>query len=142
MRFWDTSAVVPLIVEEELSALARTWIQEDDEVALWALSRLEMASAIERRAREGLLDPAQRRTALRRVAALADAAHEVTDLLAVRTKAVALVARHAIRAADAAQLAAALLLADPDPASLTVVVLDHRLAEAAAREGLDIVTDG
>ncbi|HVV49202.1 MAG TPA: type II toxin-antitoxin system VapC family toxin [Polyangia bacterium] len=140
MRFWDASALVPLVVEEALSEKVRAWIAEDDEIALWALTRLELASAIERRFREGRLDGAQRSAALRRATGFADAAHEVTDLLAVRTKAMALLARYAIRAADAAQLGAALVFAEPDPASLTLVVLDRRLAEAAAREGLGVVT--
>ena len=141
MRFWDSSAVVPLIVAEEASGVVRAWFDDDDEIALWGLTRIELASAIERRAREGKLDAAQRSAALRRVVGFADAAHEVTDLLAVRAKGLALLARHAIRAADAAQLAAALLISEPDPASLTMVVLDRRLAEAAAREGLDVITE-
>jgi hypothetical protein len=49
-------------------------------------------------------------------------------------------ARHALRAADAAQLGAALVVADPDPSSLLMVVLDQRLADAAAREGLRVLT--
>lgn len=140
MRFWDASAVVPLIVQEPTSALARGWIDEDEDVGLWALTRLQLTSAVERRAREGGLSGTQRTSALRRLAAFADAAHEVTDLLSVRAKGAALLARHSIRAADAAQLAAALVFADPDPGALTMVVLDRRLAEAAAREGLDVLT--
>lgn len=140
MRFWDASAVVPLIIDEPSSDRVRGWIEEDEQVALWGLTRLELVSAVERRAREGRLPAAHRVGALRRIAAFADIAHEVTDLLSVRSKSVALLARHAIRAADAAQLGAALVVADPDPSSLTMVVLDRRLAEAAAREGLDVLT--
>ncbi len=99
-----------------------------------------MVSAIERRAREGRLSAAHRSAALREMNAFADAGNEVTDLLAVRSKSTALLARHPIRAADAAQLGAALVLADPDPSTLTVVVLDRRLADAAVREGFDVLT--
>jgi hypothetical protein len=45
-----------------------------------------------------------------------------------------------LRAADAAQLGAALLIADPDPSSLTMVVLDRRLSMSAEREGLRVLT--
>ena len=38
------------------------------------------------------------------------------------------------------QIGAAMLVADPEPASLTMVVLDHHLAEAAEREGLGVLT--
>jgi uncharacterized protein len=140
VRFWDTSALVPLVVEEAGSELCAGWLRDDPEVILWGLTRLELASAIERRAREGLLRPAERRLALRRVERIASDAHEVSDLAAVRVRGVALLARHPLRAADAAQLGAALLVADPDPSLLEMAVLDRRLAEAAEREGLSILT--
>jgi antitoxin (DNA-binding transcriptional repressor) of toxin-antitoxin stability system len=68
------------------------------------------------------------------------ASHEVSDLAAVRVRAIALLARHSRRAADAMQLGAALLVAAPDPASLIMTVLDKRLAAAAEREGLRVLT--
>ncbi len=140
MRFWDTSALVPLVVEEPGSELCYGWLREDPEMILWGLTRLELASAIERRAREGIFHPAQRRAALRRVERIAADAHEVSDLAAVRARGVALLARHALRAADAAQLGAALLVAEPAPSSLTIAVLDRRLADAADREGFQVLT--
>ncbi|MES1210388.1 MAG: hypothetical protein ABUS79_30995 [Pseudomonadota bacterium] len=118
----------------------RQWISEDEDVVLWALTRLEVVSAIERRAREGRLSAAQRAAALRQLIAFADLAHEVTDVLSVRSKSTAILARHPIRAADAAQLGAAMVVADPDPSTLTVVALDRRLADAAVREGFDVLT--
>jgi predicted alpha/beta hydrolase len=32
------------------------------------------------------------------------------------------------------------VIADPEPASLTMAVLDRRLAEAASREGFEVLT--
>lgn len=109
-------------------------------MVLWILTRLELVSAIERRAREARLSSSQRSRALESIERLARDAHEVSDVAAVRSRAVPLLARHSLRAADAAQLGAALLVADPEPASLTLVVLDRRLAAAAEREGLDVLT--
>ena len=140
MRFWDASALVPLVVQEKGSALVRGWLREDPGVILWGLTRLELASAIERRAREGLLKAPERNRALDRLERITADAHEVSDLAAVRVRGVALLARHPLRAADAAQLGAALLVADPDPSSLAMVVLDQRLANAAEREGLRVIT--
>ena len=140
MRFWDASAILPLIVKEPGSELALTWLREDRDLVVWGLTRLELASAIERRAREGLLRGPERSAALRRAQRIADDAHEIVDLAAVRARGVAVLARHALRAVDAAQLGAALLVADPDPASLTAVVLDRKLASAAEREGLRVLT--
>jgi predicted nucleic acid-binding protein len=140
VRFWDASAVVPLAITEAASGLVRRWIGEDEDVALWALTRVEVASTIERQARERRLSSVQRMAALGWVGEFADAAQEVTDLMAVRAKSLSLLARYPIRAADAAQLAAALVVADPDPTALTMVVLDQRLADAASREGLRVLT--
>lgn len=140
MRFWDASALMPLVVEEAGTPLALSWIGEDANVCVWALTRLELSSAVERRAREGRLSAAKRRAALRRVERLTADSHEIVDLPLVRSRALAVLSRHPLRAADAAQLGAALALADPDPSSLEMVVLDRRLAVAAEREGLRVLT--
>ncbi len=140
MRFWDASALFPLLIREPGTELSQQWLQEDPEVALWTLTRVELASSIERRAREGALHRTERATLLQRAARIASDAHEVIDVAAVRARALAVLARHALRAADALQLAAALLVADPDPSSLAMVVLDRRLADAAAREGLNVLS--
>ena len=116
----------------------RAWVREDPDIVTWGMTRIEVAGAIERLARQGGLDPSLRRQALAELERLAVAWHEVTDLLAVRARALPILSRHALRSADAAQLGAALTVADPDPASLIVVCLDRRLAEAAEREGFPV----
>lgn len=136
MRYWDASAIVPLVIDEPRTTLVRAWAAQDPLIITWAWTRVELASAVERRARDGSISAAERREALARFAALAEAWDEVTDLLAVRSRAIPLLGRHPIRAADSAQLAAALLLAESDPASVEFVCLDERLALAAEREGL------
>ena len=106
----------------------------------WAWTHVELVSAVERRAREGAIAPEVRREALKRFSQLADAWDEVADLLPVRRKAIQLLARHPLRAADSAQLAAALVAAESDPAAMVFVCLDERLAEAAEREGFQILS--
>ena len=139
MRFWDASAIVPLAVAEPMSARARGWLREDPHLVTWAWTRVELASAVERQAREGKLSREERRACLDRFAELARSWDEVVDLPAVRARALALLARNSLRAADAAQLAAALLVAEDDPSSLTFVCLDRELAVAADREGLRVL---
>lgn len=139
MRYWDASALVPLVYRETASASVRRLLEEDPVVITWALTRLEIASAVERLVRQGALDASGRRRALDLLERSAASWHEVTDLSAVRLRALSLVARHPLRAADAAQLGAALVVADPDPASLEVVCLDRRLAECAEREGFRVL---
>ncbi len=140
MRYWDTSAIVPLVIDEPGSALARAWLAEDSELVIWGLTAVELTAAVERRAQEGHVGPADRRTLLHRFGQLCASANEVSDLLAVRSRATSVLARHALRAADAAQLGAALVVAEGDPTSLTMVCLDRPLADAAEREGLHILT--
>ena len=60
----------------------------------------------------------------------------------MRENAARFVRVHALRAADALQLAAAFVAAEGRPASLDLVTLDDRLAEAARKEGFELVEAG
>ena len=139
MRYWDASALVPLIVAESDSERVRGWLAEDDHVVTWVWTRTEVTSAIERRTREGLVLRRQRRELLDRLGTLADGWDEVTDVLAVRSRAEALLARHSLRAADAGQLGAALLVQEQLAGPLTFVCRDQRLLTAADVEGLRLL---
>lgn len=74
-----------------------------------------------------------------RFAALADAWDEVTDMLAIRSRANALLARHPLRAADAGQLGAAVLVREQLAGELVFVCLDLRLSLAAERKSLRVL---
>lgn len=139
MRYWDASALVPLVIAEPASDQVREWLAEDDRVITWAWTRTEFVSAVERRAREGALSRNQRREALGRFERLAGDWDEVADMLAVRVRAHRLLARHPLRAADAGQLGAALLVHEQLAEPLTFVCLDSRLASAAELEGLRVL---
>jgi len=117
----------------------RELLSEDAVVATWGLSRVEVVSAVERANRAGRVDAKTRRALLDRFGRLGENWHEVTDLLAVRKRAMSLLARYPLRTGDAAQLAAALLLAEDDPATIAFVCLDRRLADAATREGFRVL---
>ena len=138
MRYWDASALVPLVVAESDSDLVRTWLSDDDRIVTWTWTRTEIVSAIERRARQGSLSRQQRREALGRFEAFAGSWDEVTEVLAVRVRANALLARHPLRAADAGQLGAALLVQEQLAGTLEFVCLDDRLSSAAELEGLSV----
>ena len=66
------------------------------------------------------------------------AASEVPPSDAVRDRACRLLRVHSLGAADAQQLAAALILRGEDPLSLDFVCLDNKLRDAAMREGLKL----
>ena len=158
MKYWDASALVPLVVAEPASKAVRSRLAEDGHIVTWAWTRTEIVSAIERRTREGLLSRPQRREVLERFAAFADRWDEVTEILAVRTRANALLARHPLRAADAGQLGAAcptpaagrrrgatwraaLLVQEQMAEPLPFVCLDGRLAYAAELESLRVIPE-
>ena len=138
MRYWDASALVPLVVAEPSSDVLRRLAREGD-VVTWCLSAVEISSAIERRAREGALGAADRQSALATLADLAEVWTEITAVAAVRERACRLLAVHSLRAADALQLAAALVAAGDRPAGHQFVCADGRLADAAEREGYRVL---
>ena len=35
MRFWDTSAIIPLIIDEPWTAAAQTLLESDPDLVLW-----------------------------------------------------------------------------------------------------------
>ena len=139
MRYWDASALAPLLVSEEGSDASLEWLEQDGQIVTWLWTRAELASAIERRTREGTLSRLQRRQVLARLDSLAESWEEVADAVAVRSRAINLLARHPIRAADAGQLGAALLVQDHLTGPLVFVCFDRKLALAAEMEGLQVL---
>jgi hypothetical protein len=138
MRFWDASAVVPLLVEQPLSGRARELLAEDPEMVVWWATPVECASALARLRREGTLSEAAERDALANLELLRTGWHEILPGDPVRAQALRALRLHPLRTADALQLAAALEWAG-SPASGELVCFDPRLREAAAREGFRVL---
>jgi hypothetical protein len=53
VRFWDSSAVVPLLVHQQTSARTDRWLADDPAVSLWTLTPVEITSALWRLVRDG-----------------------------------------------------------------------------------------
>ncbi len=120
-------------IEEPDSADVRRLMSECL-VATSRLSEIEVASALERRCREGSFPPAERDRA---VAALRRdlAAFLVVELTAdVVSASLGLLARHPLRAGDAVQLASCLELRRRLGLPVGFAAFDQRLIEAARRE--------
>lgn len=144
MKFWDASAIVPLVVAETTTRPLQALARRDSDMLAWWGSQVECASAIARLEREGFLDGKGAALALERLRRLADGWHEIEPSQIVRENAVRFLRVHPLRAADALQLAAAFLAAERRPSSLEVVTLDARLADAARKEGfrlIDVIAD-
>ena len=56
MRFWDTSALVPLIVRETTTPKMLALLAEDPDITVSALTTVEILSALARRSRESADD--------------------------------------------------------------------------------------
>ena len=135
MIFWDSSALVALLVDEPESSARIALLEGDPDMSVWWATPVECESALQRRLREGSLTPADARPARDRLAVLAASWHEVNPTGTLRKLAQRLLRTHPLRAADSLQLAAALVLAKALP-GLRFACSDHRLGAAAEAEGL------
>jgi predicted nucleic acid-binding protein len=135
VKFWDTSALVPLLVSEVSTGRLQAIASKDPTMFVWWGCEVECVSALARLQREGVLDELTVSLALDRLRQLASTWQEVDASDALREAAVRFVRVHPLRAADALQLAAAYLASERRPTSLEVVTLDERLAAAARKEG-------
>ena len=139
MRYWDSSALVPALVSDVTSPRVLTIAAQDPAVTTWWGTPVECVSAFARLEREGRLTPTTLSEALGR---LRMAAPQWTDVPAsqdVREHAIRVVRIYHLRAADALQLAAAIVAADFQPRTLDFVTLDTRQAEAADKEGFRVI---
>jgi predicted nucleic acid-binding protein len=141
MTFWDSSAIVPLLCEQRASAALLAFHAAAPGLHVWAWTPVECLSALRRLEREGSLGAGAARRARARLEDLRGAWAETGDLPAVRARAERCLMRHPLRAADAGQLAAALLLSERLARPIPFVTLDRRLGEAARQEGLEVVGD-
>ena len=139
MKFWDASALVPLLVAEPTTRALQALAVRDSDMLVWWGSSVECVSALARLEREAALDGRQAGAAYDRLEALARFWHEIGPGEIVRETAMRFLRVHPLRAADALQLAAAFVAAENRPSALEVVTLDDRLAEAARKEGFVLV---
>lgn len=139
MRFWDSSALVPLTVSEPFSEQTRTELGADSEIVVWWGSRIECLSALRRRERQGVLDAAGVRGAVEVLDALSADWSEVLPTDAVRAEAERALAIHPLQTGDALQLGAALTWRRGPAQRAEIVCLDERLRDAAAREGFALL---
>jgi len=138
MRFWDSSAIVPLLVKEETSDFLLDLIQSDRDKVIWWGTETECLSALARREREGGLDRQSVAMAEANLSKILAEAYEIQPNHELRRIARRLLMTHPLRAADALQLASALFFGGTQIPELSFVTLDKNLSAAAGREGLPL----
>jgi hypothetical protein len=139
VKFWDASAIVPLLVAEESTGRLQALAAKDSGMLVWWGSAVECISALARLERDGALNARAMTLALQLLHKLSAGWHEVDPSDEIRETAARFLRVHALRAADALQLAAAFAAAERRPASLEIVTLDERLANAARKEGFGVL---
>ena len=138
MKYWDSSAVLPLLLDEKQTPATKRVYEEDPAQTVWCLTDVEIGAALSRRVREGLAE-----NRVERVrddwGVLARRWRPIASLDAVSSRVLRLVRTHPLRAGDALQLAAALVACGERPEALPFVCLDDRLRDAARREGFAVL---
>lgn len=139
MRFWDASALVPVLIDEVTSRHVREALALDDGILAWWGTAVECMSAIARSEREGRIRRDEVVRAIRTLDLIRDEWIEIEATPQLREIGLRLLRVHPLRAADALQLAAAISAAEGAPSDLPFVTLDDRLATAADREGFTVI---
>jgi predicted nucleic acid-binding protein len=139
MRFWDSSAVIPLCLKEQRSETVRGLVKADEDIVVWWATKIECLSALARRRREGVLSTDAEMRARTILSTLTAEWSEVQPSEPVRQRAERLLSIHPLRSADSFQLAAALIWAQESPKGLEIVCLDQNLCEAAHKEGFTLI---
>ena len=135
MRFWDSSAVVPLLVWQTPTTELKKLLQEDSvQVVSWT-THCECFSALARLEREGLLPLREFEQAHKRLLELSKSWQILVPGQELIDETKRVLRSHPLRCADALQLACAVLASGKTPSMLDFVTLDDRLAAAASREG-------
>ncbi len=136
--FWDSSALVPLCIQESTSRQVRSYLRKYAPVVWWA-SPVEVHSAVARLHRSGAVNETEKQGALARLAVLRRGWGEILPDDSLRELAGKLLDVYALRAADSLQLAAALTWCRQQPAKRTFISGDERLCDAAEGEGFVVV---
>lgn len=141
MSFWDASAIVALLVDEPRSKRARAAAAQDSDMTIWWGTRVEFTSALHRRQRDSTISIEQAKKIATRYLTLAASLNEVQPTVEVQNRACELLRLHDLRAADALQLAAAIICSPTDRSAYSFVCFDARLNLAAYREGFVVIPD-
>jgi len=139
VNFWDTSAIVPLLVREADTELREAQLKSMAGITVWWATRLEFVSALCRRQREGDLPAVAFQAAMARLEALRLQWQVVSPSKVMLSRAERLLRVHPLRATDAMQLAAALLAAWEEPDGASFHTADTQLAAAAEKENFTIL---
>ena len=135
MAFWDASAIVPLWCSLAASAQGRQLRRDLKRMVVWWGTPLEARSAFAGLVRDGHIRPDEHVAAVNLLGQLRATWDEILPTEKLRLLAEELPDAYRLRAADAAQLAAALVWCRERPRKRPFVCFDDRLRTAASELG-------
>ena len=138
MRYWASSAILALLLSETPATRLSSLFDADPHITTWWGTTVECVSAIVRRTRTRESNRRTLRIARARLGELSNLWTEVQPRENVRQRAIELLERHPLRAADAMQLASAVAMEGQSDLP-AFVSLDERLRAAAAAEGFTVL---
>jgi hypothetical protein len=100
MRFWDSSALVGLVIQEKESHTLDLLAKSDPDISVWWGTRVEGASAVSRLEREGKLESMEVEQSLQDLIDMIQAGNEIQPSEAIRTSAIRILRMHPLRAAS------------------------------------------
>jgi predicted nucleic acid-binding protein len=136
--FWDSSALVPLCIQESASRRARLYLREFALVVWWG-SLVEVHSAIGRLRREDAISGKDKEGAVSRLRLLSRGWREVLPSDQLRELATESLDKYSLRGADSLQLAASLIWCQRQPSKRRFISGDRRLLEAAYAVGFSVI---
>lgn len=139
MNFWDSSSLLPLVVEETHSNIAKTIFRQDPLLYIWWGTPIECVSAMARKRREGRLSHDAFLEAREKLRYFESICTRILPSESLKTTAEALLLRYTLRSADALQLAASLVLKNESKMNLSFLCEDNRLCDAAEKEGFTVI---
>lgn len=142
VNYWDTSAIVPLLVEENSTSVREAEFGSGSPVVTCWSTALEVRSALERLRREGVLPESSLRAAENRFAVLRRQWLVVRPGDFCRERAERLLRIHPLRAADALQLASALVACGENTKDAEFHCGDVPLCTAARLEDFSVFEPG
>jgi len=139
MKFWDSSALIQLFVEQDQSVILRKIVKDDTDIVVWWGTILECESAIARLRRECIVTVDQEEQIRSKLKIASSCWIEIMPGEQVRQVASRLLINHPLRTADSLQLAAAITWAGAPVQDDCFVCLDSKLKEAARKEGFSLL---
>jgi uncharacterized protein len=141
MKFWDASAIIPLCIDEARTEIVQNIARKDEAIIVWWGTLVEGYSAFSRLRRNGILTTKQEAQVRTLLTSLADAWTEIEPSDDIRSITSRLLQNYPLRAADALQLAAAVIWAEKLPKGHPAVCLDARLRDAMSKEGFEVLPE-